>query len=144
MTTFTLEWGWGETTQVSTVDELDAALDSIATNLDPDGDLDGMKVTILADGRAFGPLPVAVEIALGHPGRSSLLYLGPEGVGTGFDPALPVWGGGPVWFDANGVPVDYDADRLRLTPEAARIAAREFVASDGHRPTCVSWDEEDD
>ena len=45
--------------------------------------------------------------------------------------------GGPVWLNAYGVPSD--TARLRVTPDQARQAAREFVAT-GHRPTCVQWD----
>jgi phage portal protein BeeE len=48
-----------------------------------------------------------------------------------------------VWFNAYGVPSDYEADRLRLTPAQAREAVREFVRT-GHRPTCVQWETEHD
>lgn len=140
MSTYHAQWGEtgdGGEVAISTAGELDALLDRITVTTDTDGY--PFKVGIFADGIRYDSLPVGVEITTGHPERSSVLYLGPGGSGLGFDDALPVWEGGTVWFNTNGVPADYEADRLRLRPEQARQAVREFVLT-GQRPTCARWE----
>ncbi|GIJ50020.1 hypothetical protein Val02_69060 [Virgisporangium aliadipatigenens] len=144
MSAYRVGWGeWDEHSQatVSTVDDLDTVLDRVAASRDEDGY--GYKAGIFADGATFGPFPVGIEITLGHPDRASVLYTGPEGVGIGYDPALPPWENGPLWFNYNGVPTDYVADRLRLTPTQARDAVREFVQT-GKRPTNIEWDDDEE
>ena len=139
MNTYSVEWGgWDDLGRatVSNVADLDAVLDQVAT----DAEGHPYKIGIFADGVTFDSLPVGVEVVVGLSDRSSVLYLGPEGANIGYDPTLPAWENGLVWVNANGVPTDYDADRLRLTPEQAREAAREFVRT-GKRPTNVQWDE---
>lgn len=141
MNIYHLEWGgWDDagSAAVSTVEELDAVLDQVAASRDADGY--SYKVGVFADDAAVGPLPIGLEITLGHPERASVLYIGPDGTGIGYHPDTPAWDGEPVWFNASGVPTDYGPDRLRLTPAQARHAAREFVRT-GHRPTTVCWDE---
>ena len=125
--------GWDDgVAPFSTADELDILLDRIAASRDTDGN--GYKVGVLSNAAHDGPLPVGVEITLGHPERSSVLYLGPDGDGIAVDPTLATWEGGPVWFNIYGVPSDCEADRLRVTPAQAREVVREFVRT-GHRPT---------
>jgi hypothetical protein len=136
---FRIEWGgWDDDGEasVSAVAELDAVLDRVEASRDNDGY--PFKVGIFAEGIRHGPLPVGVEITLGHPERASVFYVGPDGTASAYDPDTPPWSSGPVWFNANGVPTDYGPDRLRLTPKQAREAAREFVRT-GKRPGNARW-----
>jgi hypothetical protein len=140
MTTFTVEWGStdpsGGARTLTTVQELDALLDQVQ-NL---RSIDGLpfRISILADGEYDEGLPVGIQTSLGHPQRASLLYLGPDGSGTAYDPGLPAWQGAAIDFDFGGIPTEEDSDQLTLTPEQARQVAREYVQT-GRRPQSVSW-----
>jgi hypothetical protein len=81
----------------------------------------------------------ALEIGVGHPERSFVVWLGPGG-GLGVEPAAPPWpeDAPAIGFDYGGDAVFINADRGRVTPAAAREAAREFVRT-GRRPTCIEW-----
>ncbi|GAA0909302.1 Imm1 family immunity protein [Virgisporangium aurantiacum] len=139
---YVVTWGRGERRTVSTIGELDAALDE-ATN-------PGMPRVVgiyppehlNSDASPWDePLPPALQIGVGHPGRAFVLWLAPDG-GIGVDGDAEPWpdGAADIAFDYGGDPVFVGADRGRVRPATARAAAREFVVT-GQRPTCVDWAE---
>lgn len=143
MTIFKVQWGGDgdfHDLRASTPEEVEALLDQVAASRDADGF--GYKVGVIVEGVRFGVLPFGLELVLGHPERTWLFYSGPEGTALAYDPDLPPWDGGPVMFNSGGVANPYD-EELRLTPEAARRAVREFART-GCRPTCVRWDADED
>jgi immunity protein Imm1 of predicted polymorphic toxin system len=140
VTSFLVVWGSqdpsGDTAHVATVDELDQVLDRV-------GELrsqDGLPFLVSISPSEPGPDSSAsgLQVGFGHPGRGRLLYVGSPGGGLGYDPDLPAWAGEELSWDFGGVPTEDDAGTLRVTPEQARRAAREYVAT-GTRPTCVRW-----
>lgn len=139
--TYIVVWGRGNRRQVSTVAELDAALDEAAEAGTP-------RVVGIYPPERFNDdtspwdeeLPPSLEIGVGHPDRSFVLWLGPQG-GIGVDPAVAPWpnGASDIAFDYGGDPVFCGPDRAQVTPTAARTAAQEFIASGGNRPTSLNW-----
>lgn len=128
--------GWGRgagTAQVSTAAELDAVLDSIVVA--PQG-LPYSVSIVAPDGPDFPPM---LEICVGHPERSFLYHVGDDGGRAwAYQPDLPP--GSEFLFDYGGVATDAWPERTRVTPSAARDAARRFIASGGKRPRNLSWD----
>jgi hypothetical protein len=137
---YVVTWGRGGRRSVSTVAELDAALDEATDPGVPR--VVGIYPPEHFDGAASPwdePLPPALQIGVGHPDRAFVLWLAPDG-GVGVDPDVEPWpdGAADIAFDYGGDPIFVGADRGRVGPASARAAAREFVAS-GNRPTCVGW-----
>lgn len=133
--TFRISWGGrtdgGEHT-VHTADELDAALDQIAV---PPGGMP-YSVAIFDLGESSYPL---LEIGVGHSERSWAFHVAQDGdAAWGYQPEVEPMPG--IIFDYAGQATEAWPERARLTPEAARAAAREFVASGGKRPASLSWD----
>jgi hypothetical protein len=87
-----------------------------------------------ADG--LGPLPQGIQIGVGHPERSFVLWHGVDG-GYGYQPELEQGPAG-LRFDQGGQPIYPEPDDLRVLPSRAREAAREYVRT-GKRPVCVQW-----
>ena len=138
--THIVTWGRDRRRTVSTVDELDATLDEIAATgtpvsvgIYPPDELD--KNTSPWD----DPPSSALEIGLGHPDRSFVIWLGLDAA-TATAPTAGPWpdGAPDITFDYGGDAVFTGPDRARVTPAAAREAAREYVQT-GQRPTCVEW-----
>jgi hypothetical protein len=132
----TYQVGWGRGVGAATVitgAELDAVLDRIEV---PPGGLPYCVSVVAADGSDF---PVMLEICVGHPTRSFVYHVGADGTSAwGYQPDVP---DGPEFtFDYGGVATDAWPERTRLSPEAAREAAREFIAGGGRRPTTLAWD----
>jgi len=138
--TYIVAWGRGNRRPSSTVAELDAALDEAAASNVPQ--VVGIYPPEYLAGDASpwdGPLPPALQIGVGHPDRSFVLWLGPEG-GVEVEAGAPPWPSGApdIAFGYGGDAVFAGPARARVTPATARQAAREFVRT-GQRPTCVQW-----
>jgi hypothetical protein len=137
---YVVTWGRGNRRPVSTVPELDAALDEAAlpgiprvVGIYPPEHLD-------RDASPWdGPLPAALQIGVGHPDRAFARWLAPDG-GIGVEAGTPPWpdSAPDIAFDYAGDAVFAGPDRARVRPPAAREAAREFVRTGG-RPTCLQW-----
>ena len=84
----------------------------------------------------LGPLPSGLQIGVGHPTRSFVLWHGEDG-GYGFEPGLEPGPAG-LRFDQGGQPIYPDPQDLRVTPEVARAAVREYLVT-SQRPGCVRW-----
>jgi hypothetical protein len=135
MTTYTLAWGRDHqdpsgqnTLQVSTVEELDAALDALAAT--------GRTylVDVYEGTWAMGEPtpPYGFQLIWGHPQRAAMTWLGE-------DPAIAVDGSLPLWPE----PIGYDQGEAqppdtRLTPAQVREALHEYLRT-GQRPTRVRW-----
>ncbi|GIJ51378.1 hypothetical protein Val02_82640 [Virgisporangium aliadipatigenens] len=140
---YIVTWGRDNRRTVSTVQELDAALDEATDSGTP-------RVVGIYPPEHFAgdaspwdePAPPALQIGAGHPDRAFVLWLAADG-GIGVDDDLPPWpqGVADIAFDYAGDPVFAGADRARVGPSSAREAAREFVET-GVRPTCVRWVEQ--
>ncbi|MFY1673863.1 Imm1 family immunity protein [Plantactinospora sp. WMMB334] len=137
---YVVTWGWGNRRPGFSATELDAALDEAAASGVP------RVVGIYPPEHLAGdaspwdePQPPALQIGVGHPDRSFVLWLGPEG-GIGVEADAPSWPSGApdIAFDYGGDAVFAGPTRARVTPATARQAAREFVRT-GQRPTCVQW-----
>jgi hypothetical protein len=83
----------------------------------------------------------ALELGVGHPTRSFLLFIG-DGGGEATQADMPPWPDGQpdIAFDYGGEPVFCGPERACITPAAARRAARSFIMT-GNRPTGVRWSE---
>jgi hypothetical protein len=129
------EPGRGNEVPVSTVDELDAVLDRVAAQATAE-DLP-YAVQVHRPGRHG-----AVMFGIGHSVRSFLDWLDrgqPHGTADRYavEPGVSA-ASEPVAFDFYGDWTEMPPERTRVTPLAARDAAREFVRTGG-RPTCVEW-----
>jgi Immunity protein Imm1 len=134
MTTYHVGWGRGVgAAQVSIAAELDVVLDGVVVG--PDG-LPYSVSIVAPDGSDFPPM---LEICVGHPERALLYHIGDDGSSAwGYQPDLPP---GPAFlFDYGGVATEAWPERTRVTPSAARSAARRFITSGGGRPDGLSWD----
>ena len=132
--TYLVTWGSDGERTVSTAEELSTVLDEVAPRRGKHG-APYLVGVYLDDGEEFPP---GVEVGLGHPDRAFVFNLGPGG-GYGYEPGLDAWPEDIV-FDVGGQTADYHPDQTRLTPQAARQAALEYVRT-GQRPTCVEWSE---
>ena len=138
--THIVTWGRDHRRTVSNVHELDAVLDEIASTgtptsvgIYPPDELD-------KDASPWDDPPTsALEIGVGHRDRSFAIWLGPDAA-IATAPAAGPWPGGAqdIAFDYGGDPVFAGPDRARITPSAARDAARQYVRT-GTRPTSVEW-----
>ncbi|MEV1321466.1 Imm1 family immunity protein [Micromonospora arborensis] len=130
-----ITWGRGDgAASVSTVAELDAALDTIShthTKQMP------YCVTLVAPGG--GEFPIMLDICMGHPERSFVYHVAADGSSAwGYQPDLEP---GPTFtFDYAGTPTDAWPERTRVTQATARQAARQFLTSGGQRPHALAWE----
>jgi len=138
-------WGRGNQREIGSVAELDHALDEVAADGSPR--VVGIyppEHLIPGSSPWDGPQPPALQIGLGHPDRSFVLWLGPD-TAVGSQPEAPSWpdGAAPIAFDYAGDPIFCGPDRARVTPQAARTAARLFIST-GQRPTNLHWTTDDE
>lgn len=126
-----VRWGRQGESTVSTVAQLDAVLDAIAGAGKP-------QVVDLLDPARDDPWGerVLVQVGVGHANRSFVMFDADSvwAVEPGVEALAE-----PVWFDYGGTPTEYQSSRTRVRSETARQAAREFMLTEGRRPTCVDW-----
>ena len=125
----------GNEVAVSTVPELDAVLDRIATQAEAEHLCYAAQVHHLGHHGS-------IMIGIGHPERSFIDWMDrgqPEGRNNRFavDPALPPVAE-DVPFDVYGNWSEVSPERTRVRSATAREAAREYVRT-GVRPTGVHW-----
>ena len=124
---------------VTNVEELDAVLDTIGP---VDSDV-AYSVAIIAEAPSDDPCPSTLDIGIGHPHRSFAYYVGAaEDSAWGFQPELAPTA--DVYADYAGVVTEVWPERTRVSPDVARQAAREFVSACTQRPSCLSWDIDDE
>ena len=138
--TYTARWGRGNTRSLATADDLDALFDEITSSGRP------QTVTIYPPGYQDdpdaspwdAPPPQALEVGIGHHERAYVRWLADGSIGE--QPDAPPWPEGvdDIAFDYGGDPVFCGPDRARVSPEAARDAAREYLQT-GQRPNRLSW-----
>jgi hypothetical protein len=141
MTAYTLAWGWNDedpsgqhTVQVSSVAELDAALDRLTALAAADGTPRFVDVYEGAWAEGEPTRPYGFQLVWGHPQRVALTWLGDQ-PGIAVDASLPYWPE-PIGHDQDEATPRY----TRLTPQQARSALRQYVQT-GQRPTNVDWAE---
>ncbi|MEU8388811.1 Imm1 family immunity protein [Micromonospora sp. NPDC048843] len=130
-----ITWGRGDgAASVSTVAELDAALDTISH---AHAEQLPCCVTLIAS--SGGEFPVMLDICVGHAERSFVYHVAVDGSSAwGYEPDLEP---GPAFtFDYAGTPTDAWPDRTRVTNATARQAARQFLTDDGQRPQALAWE----
>jgi hypothetical protein len=134
MTTYRVSWGRGDgAAVVTTVAELDAVLDTITTG--PTG-LPYSVSVFVDNGDDFPPM---IDICVGDPDTSFAYHVAADGSSAwGYEPGVPPQA--DLVFDYAGQATDAWPERTRVTPGAARQAAREFVTLDGERPVNLQWD----
>ena len=137
MTTYRVSWGRGDgAAAVTSTVELDAVLDTITTG--PTGLPYSVSVFVDND----DDFPPMIDICIGDPEKSFVYHVGAEGSSAwGYE--LGVQPQNDLVFDYAGQATDAWPERTRVTPRAARQAAREFVGRDGARPTSLQWDLQD-
>lgn len=86
------------------------------------------------DGRPDG----GVQVGVGHPDRSFVLYFGEPDGGYAVEPGIAPWSC-EIEFSYGGQLTGYEPAETRITPERAIALVREVIATDG-RPTGVAWD----
>jgi len=131
---YAAKWGREPRVEFETADELDVLLDGIGPSSES-----GLPVNVSIyplDGSDFPP---TLQIGVGHPARSYVAYLDVESDLSGWahDANLNAWPDA-IRFDLGGEPTDCPPERTRVTPDAARQAAREYIET-RQRPTRVEW-----
>lgn len=136
--TYQITWGRGAgQATVITVAELDAVLDRIGP--DPDGIAYSVGIIAPPIPSAESGIPPMLDICLGHPTRSFVYHVGADGDSAwGYQPEIPPTAG--IYANHGGAVDEAWPERARVTPTTAREAARQFVAHDAQRPTCLYWD----
>lgn len=86
------------------------------------------------DGRPDG----GVQVGLGHPHRSFVLYFGEPDGGYAVEPGVDPWDS-DIEFSYGGQATEYHPTETRITPTCAFEVVRQLVATD-QRPSCVEWD----
>ncbi|MEV6596112.1 Imm1 family immunity protein [Actinoplanes sp. NPDC051346] len=136
MVTFKVQWDNGKKIiPVENVDQLDAALDRVAQERGPKGRVFVVDIT---NGEDFDAIPIGLHMTVGHPVRNKVIWIGP-GDGIGCEPDVEPWHGEEIVFDYGHLPTEEPPEYLRVSPEKAREAAREFIRTN-MRPTCLLWD----
>jgi hypothetical protein len=132
MTTYEVTWLGTGHARLDSPDEVDAML----TPLHEAGQPVVVDVFRYHHGKPAG----GVQVGLGHPDRSFVLYFGhPEG-GYAVEPGVPPWDG-DIEFSYGGQVTEYHPAETRITPALAFEVVRELVGTDA-RPTRVDWDEQ--
>ncbi|GAB2918129.1 hypothetical protein GCM10027280_01450 [Micromonospora polyrhachis] len=131
MTTYEATWlGTGHAT-LSNPEQVDAVL----APLHQAGQPVVVDVFRYRDGRPDG----GVQVGVGHPERSFVLYFGhPEG-GYAVEPGVGPWDG-DIEFSYGGQATEYHPTETRITPVRALEVVRQLIATD-ERPSSVEWDE---
>jgi hypothetical protein len=123
----------GYEVEISTVAELDAVLDQVAVHAATE------KVPFAVQVHDDAA-PGSVMLGVGHPERSFVDWLVPDGLHQyAYEPKFAP-GGEPIGFDVYGDWREHPPEKLRVHPGTAREAAREYVRT-GRRPTGVEWAE---
>lgn len=121
----------GNEVPVTTLSELDAVLDQVASY----AAARKLPYAVQVD---KADAPGSVMIGIGHPDRSFIDWLMPKGRRQyAFDPDIPEPAESTV-FDVYGEWHEHEPEESRVRPEAAREAAREYLRT-GQRPTCAQW-----
>jgi hypothetical protein len=120
---------------VATVKELDALLDRVAAVPGESGAGHEVWVFNWVGGKFLG-----VQLGVGHPDRSFVHFNDASEQVFGYQPDVG-YAAGYLAFDqvVGSSPLRHPPALTRVTPAAARLAAREFVTT-GQRPTCLSWE----
>lgn len=138
MTQFRVRWDNGQRTElVETVAELDAVLDQIEQQRSSDG-LPFM-VDVTSTEVRYQDFPVGLHMSVGHPERARVDWAGPPKPSTAFQSDVPPWDGELIEFSYGGLPTEEEPETLRVNPDVARQAAREYVET-GQRPTRLEWE----
>lgn len=135
---FHLTWE-GHSRVVAGAADADAALDEV-TALAGESGLP-IVVTVMPPGAedlAYfdEDAPDFLQVGIGHPDLAFVNWTGYPG-GHGYEPDRPPGPEG-VRFHYEGQPVYPEPRELRVAPETARRAVREYVTTD-QRPTCLRW-----
>jgi hypothetical protein len=135
MTTYTLAWGRDpqdpsgqNTIRVSTVEELDAALDRIAAT----GRTYLIDMYEGAWAKGEPTRPYGFQLVWGHPQRAAMTWLGKDAA-IAVDASLPELPQ-PIGYDQG----EAQPSDTRVTPTQVREALREYLRT-GRRPTGVRW-----
>jgi hypothetical protein len=121
----------GNEVLVSTVDQLDRALDRVAAQANAEKLPYAVQVH-------RSEAPGSIMIGIGHPQRSFIDWLMPKGHREyGYVEGVAAWSE-PIGFDVYGEWHEHEPEQVRVVPATAREAAREYVRT-GQRPTCVDW-----
>lgn len=133
MLTYRVSWGRGDgAAVVTTAAELDATLDVITTS--PAGLPYSVSVYVDDD----SDFPPMIDICIGDARRSFAYHVGADGSSAwGYEPGVKPQA--DLVFDYAGQATDAWPAWTRVTPRAARRAAREFVNRAGARPTTLEW-----
>ncbi|WJK33354.1 Imm1 family immunity protein [Solwaraspora sp. WMMA2065] len=83
-----------------------------------------------------------VQVGVGHPDRSFVLYFGEPAGGYAVEPGIEPWSC-EIEFGYGGQPTSYHPAETRITPDVAFVLVRQLIATD-NRPTGVTWDEDSD
>ena len=138
MTRYEISWGYDPhiVRFVESVNELDVVLDEATQSQDEDGL--HFVIDLVDPDRKQGEIDIPLGLHFGiGPGYAKVIWTGP-GENIGFESGIEPYGGVLPEFDYGGVPTEETPGTLRVSPAAAREAAREFVES-GQRPTCLEW-----
>lgn len=119
MTDVLVEWGRGHRAAVTTPAELDAVLDDVERQR---GDFDTPYSVLI---HREDDANTALQIGIGHPERAFLLRLETDGDYV-VDETLVELDEELAW-DYGGVATEYPPEWTRVTPAAAREAARMYV-----------------
>lgn len=125
------EPGRGHQVDVDTVADLGGVLDRVAIQAAAENVPFAVQVH---DPAASG----SIMLGVGRPERSFVDWLVPDGRhehGYQPDTTPPAE---PIGFDVYGGWHEHPTHKLRVTPNTARQAAREYVRT-GRRPTCLRW-----
>lgn len=135
--TYRIIWT-GNNRVVSSVAEVDAALDEAATA--SVASLPVVVTVLPAGSEHLSPFdddfPDSLEVGIGHPDRGFVRWMG-DGGGYGYEPGLSPGPDG-LRFDYGGQPVFPEPDELRVTPVATLQAVRDFIST-GTRPAHLLW-----
>ena len=128
----TIEATWdrgGGTASIEDVAAFDAWWDALPASTN-----DALPYCVSLVITAGSDFPPMLEFCIGHAERSFVYQLAADGTGAwGYQPDLEP---GPAFvFDYAGTTTDAWPERTRVAPPAARAAARQFIATAGHRST---------
>lgn len=135
---FHLTWE-GRTRTVASAGDVDTALEEVAALVDARGL--PVVVTVMPPDAEDLPYfdedaPDFLQAGIGHPDLAFVTWTGHPG-GHGYEPDRPPGPPG-VRFLYEGQPVYPEPAELRVAPETARRAVREYVTTGG-RPACLRW-----
>lgn len=133
---FNAHYGRSPDVEIATVEELDAFLDKATAT----GDQYGIQIALgsIADEaeRTFEDWRPVLQIGVGHPERSFLVWYG-EPFGWACEPDLLALAETLV-FNCGGEAEERSPSATRVGAETAREAARQFIRT-GTRPANVEW-----